>query len=312
MPEPAPVPDAESAGEAGFVLPGIYLIGPGDQLEIIFHTDPDFSVNEYTIDIEDTLRIDLYYYPVLGRTVKVRPDGKITLPRIGEIRAAGKKPGKLALEISKKYEPYLTKPVTTVEVINFDAKEKKIKDAITNFEENHSRLATVRPDGKISLPYIHDINAAGLNASELTKIIEDKYRKIIKDMSVTVVVTKAKSNQAFIMGEVKKPNFYNLARPMTLSRLIAMAGGFTKDANMSRVLLISRGKDGRPRTKIIDMEKLYENRENATDPFVKQYDVVFVPRTKLAEAAIIGDAIWKIIPIRFVGNFGYSLTVNTQ
>ncbi len=311
-PPSRPVFAKNQASGVNPVLSGIYLIGPGDQLEIIFHMNPDFSVKEYKIDIEDTLRIDLYYYPVLGRTVKVRPDGKITLPRIGEVYVAGKKPNDLADEISKMYEPYLTKPVTTVEVINFNAKVKKMKDAITNFQENHSRFAIVRPDGAISLPYIHDINAAGLNVGELTKIIEEKYHKIIKDMSVTIVVTKAKSNQVFVMGEVKKSDFYNLVRPVTLSQLIAMAGGFTKDANMSQILMISRGKDGKPETKIIDMEKLYKNDEDAIDPVVKQYDVIFVPRTKLAEATLIGDAIWKIIPIRFVGSFGYSFSVNTQ
>lgn len=281
------------------LIPTTYLIGQGDELEILYHIDPGFSVAEYIIETEDTLRIDFYYYPVITRTVRVRPDGFITLPRVGEVKAAGLKPKLLADKISEIFRPYLSRPSVTVEVINFNAKVEELKKAITTQARGQSRLVVVRPDGKISLPYIQDIAASGLSAFELSQELETHYRKFINNISITAAVLRARSNQTYIMGQVNRPNFYELRGPITLTQLISRAGGFTGEANTHQVVVISRNKSGQPEAKVVDMDDIIGKGNMGADPIINQYDVVYVPRTKLAQAALVGASLWRLIPLRF-------------
>ena len=92
------------------MIPATYLLGPGDELEVLYNTDPTFKVAEYVIDLEDTLRVDFFYYPVLSRTLRVRPDGYITLSRMGDVKAAGMKPRDLAKKIRDLYAPFSPNP----------------------------------------------------------------------------------------------------------------------------------------------------------------------------------------------------------
>ncbi|MEZ4528092.1 MAG: polysaccharide biosynthesis/export family protein [Desulfobacterales bacterium] len=288
------------------MIPATYLIGPGDELEILYHIDPGFTLADYVIDTEDTLRIDFYYYPVMSKTVKVRPDGFITLPRVGDIRAAGEKPGILSQTIQTLFAPYLSRPVITVEVLDFNVKVEKLKTAIHTTIRGQSKQAIVRPDGRITVPYLRqDVMAAGKNTAELSQELETKYRELIRDISITASVLNANSNRAYIMGDVNRPDYYALAGPITLLQLVARAGGFTKEANLRQVVVISRAKQGKPEAAVVDAEGILKRGES--DPLIRQYDVVYVPRTWLADAAFKGDAIWRLIPVRFSGTAIYSI-----
>jgi len=281
------------------MVPFNYILGPGDEIEVLYQDDPEFSVAEYFIGLEDTLRISFYYYPVLNKTVKVRPDGIITLHRIGEVKAVNMKPRDLAKKISARYKPFLTKPVSTVEAIGFNSKLEELKKTIKTTQRGQSRLAIVRPDGMISLPLINDIRAAGFTCQELAKKIESRYLDYLNNISITVALLEAHSNRVYIMGAVKDSNFYNLPGPVTLTQLIAMAGGFTDGANTHQVVHISRGSKGRPISQLIDMNDIIGRGDFRSDPIIRQYDVVFVPKTAIAKAAFVGKIIWNLIPLRF-------------
>ena len=282
-------------------VPTDYLIGEGDQLEVLYHIDPNYSVAEYLIGTQDTLRIEFYYYPAMSHTVRVRPDGYITLPLVGDVFAGDKKPSVLADEISVLFRKHLNRPQVGVEVLDFDAKLQAIKQAITTQDRGQSRLVVVRPDGKISLPYVDELPAAGQTASQLGQTIETKYKNYLNQLSITVAVLQAVSNRIYLMGQVENPGYYQLPGPITLSQSIATAGGFTAGANTQQILVISRDNEGRPTGRIFDMDEIIGRGDIGADPFIKQYDVIFVPRTKLAQAAVVGDALWRFIPLRFTG-----------
>lgn len=284
-------------------VPRTYLIGPGDQLEVLYHIDPGHRVKEYVIDTEDTLRIDFFYYPIMSRTVRVRPDGFITMPRVGDIKAGGKRPRDLAEEVTEIYKPYLARPVATVEVLEFSKKVEELKQAIVTNDRGQSRLVVVRPDGMISLPYINDIHAAGRTADELSKAIDEKYKRYLSMIMTTVAVLQANSNQIYIMGMVEKPNFYTLSGPTTLTQALAIAGGLSSYADHNQIVVITRDKDGRPLSRIINMDDIIGQANIGADLLLRQYDVVYVPRTGLGDFALTMDAIWRILPV----SFGYDL-----
>ncbi len=276
-----------------------YIIGVGDKLEVLYQTNPRYTIDSYLIGLEDELRIRFYYYPELNKSAIVRPDGYITLHKIGDIKAIGMKPASLAQKISELYRSHLTKPVVTVEVIEFDVRAKELQKAIRTITRGQSRLVVVRPDGMISLPYIDEVRAAGLTCNELSRRVELNYSKFIDKLDVTVALLEARSNRAYIMGAVKRPNFYELLGPTSLTQLIAMAGGFLDGANTHQVVAITRGSKGQPMAKLIDMDDIIGQGDITSDPIIRKYDVVFVPKTKIAQAAIVGNALWRLIPDRF-------------
>lgn len=288
------------------VVTASYMIGTGDELEVLYHIDPGTTTPEYIIDTEDTLRVDFYYYPVMSRTVRVRPDGYITLSPVGDVRAVQKKPADLAAEISRRYESILKRPVVSVEVVGFNAKVENLKRTIYNQERGMSRLAVVRPDGRISLPYIGDVDAVGLTTTDLRNRLEGRYQKIINNLTVSIVVLRARSNRVYVMGQVERPDYYELPGPVTLTQLIAMAGGFSPEAKTDQVVIIRRKTDGRPDAHIVYLDEVIDSGQ-VTDPLIQQYDVVYIPRTALAEAALTADSLWRIIPLEFTLSGVYSL-----
>lgn len=283
------------------IIPTSYLIGPSDEIEISYYIDPEFSLSQYLIEIEDSLRIDFYYYPEISRIVKVRLDGYITLPRVGEIKAVGEAPDQLAQKISKLFEKYLSRPVITVEVTGFNAKIDSLKKAISTSSRGQAKHVIVRPDGRISLPYLkNDLMASGKTISELREEIEKKYRRYINALGVSVSLQEAHSYQACVLGDVEKAGCYPLGGPISLLQLIARAGNFTTDANIQQIIMIRRQKDGRPQHRIINVEEILEKGEN--DPIIHQYDVVYIPRSRLADIEKTAKALWEVLPLRF--NYG--------
>ncbi len=277
-------------------LPGNYMIGPSDELEVLYYMDPEFSMSDYIIDAEDRLHVNFYYYPELSKSVQVRPDGFITLPKVGDIEAAGEVPSALAKKISETFAEYLSRPVVTVELTEFNAKINKLKEAVRSADRGQAKYAAVRPDGKISLPYLKNtILAAGSTTIKLGREIERAYRKHIKNISITVSLLKANSYHACVIGEVVKSNCYPLYANTSLLEILARAGGLTAKANTRQVVLIRRGDKGIPVSSVIDLQEILKKKEQY--PMVKQYDVIYVPRTWLSDAALTASEIWKLIPL---------------
>lgn len=111
-------------------------------------------------------------------------------------------------------------------------------------EKDLSAEVTVRPDGKISLPLLNDVDAAGLTPTELRDRLTRASQKFVADPNVTVVVRQMNSRKVFITGEVSKPGTYPLAGPTTVLQLIALAGGLREyaDAKNISILRYDNGK----------------------------------------------------------------------
>jgi polysaccharide export outer membrane protein len=96
----------------------------------------------------------------------------------------------------------------------------------------------VRPDGKISVPLINDIQASGLTPMQLQEQITEKMKEFVSSPSVTVVVLKIGSRSVSVVGQVAKPGIYYLGSPMTVLELLARAGGFREDANKKKISIV--------------------------------------------------------------------------
>jgi polysaccharide export outer membrane protein len=93
----------------------------------------------------------------------------------------------------------------------------------------------VRPDGKVSLPLLNDVEAAGLTPEELRMRLTEATARYVESPNVTVIVKAINSRKVFITGEVAKPGPYPLGGPTTVLQLIAQAGGLLEYADRENI-----------------------------------------------------------------------------
>jgi polysaccharide export outer membrane protein len=111
-------------------------------------------------------------------------------------------------------------------------------------EKDMSAEVSVRPDGKISLPLLNDVQASGLTPQQLRDTITEAAKRYIEDPSVSVVVRQINSRKVYVTGEVIKPGPYLLAGPTTVLQMIAIAGGLREYADAKHITLM-RVENGR-------------------------------------------------------------------
>jgi polysaccharide export outer membrane protein len=105
-------------------------------------------------------------------------------------------------------------------------------------EAEITRTVPVRPDGKISLPLLNDVQAAGLTATDLASVISERLKKFVANPQVTVIVTTVNSQKIYILGEVPRGGMVPLLPNMTVLQAISSAGGFSQYANQKGVYVL--------------------------------------------------------------------------
>ena len=108
-------------------------------------------------------------------------------------------------------------------------------------EPDLSRLVPVRPDGKISLPLLNDVQAAGLTPTQLGAQITANLTTYVTNPQVTVIVSQINSQRIYILGEVARPGAYTLIPDMNILQALSNAGGLTAFANSKKVYILRQG-----------------------------------------------------------------------
>jgi polysaccharide export outer membrane protein len=104
-----------------------------------------------------------------------------------------------------------------------------------------SRVVNVRPDGKISLPLIGDVQAAGISATQLNTEIVERLQKFYKEPpQVSTIVQQVNSYSIYILGEVRSPGKYLVKSGTTFLQAVTLAGGFTEFASKNKITVRRR------------------------------------------------------------------------
>jgi polysaccharide export outer membrane protein len=143
-------------------------------------------------------------------------------------------------------------------------------------DKDMSADAQVRPDGRIALPLINEVVAAGLTPEQLREKLTEESRRYMEDASITVVVRQINSRKAFITGEINKPGPYPLTAPTTVMQLIAMAGGLREYAN-SKKIIIMRTENGRSISLPFNYRDVTSGKKLDQNVVLKPGDTVVVP-----------------------------------
>lgn len=142
-------------------------------------------------------------------------------------------------------------------------------------EPELTREVLVREDGKISLPLVDDLQAAGKTPVELKKDITDKLSQFLNDPQVSVIVKSPKKYKVYVTGNVNRPGQYESLKPVTPLQAIAMAGGLNEWASNKIVILTEEA--GKPVRRIINYKDVISGESLEDNKPLRSGDTVIVP-----------------------------------
>jgi polysaccharide export outer membrane protein len=149
--------------------------------------------------------------------------------------------------------------------------------AVTVWKEPElSATVPVRSDGKISLPLLNDVQAAGLTPSQLAADVSEKVKKFITDPSVTVIVTQMNSRKAYVMGLVNRQGMVRLQANMTVLQALSAAGGLAPFANRKKIYVL-RSENGQEKKLPFNYDAVIKGKNSDQNVFLKPGDTVVVP-----------------------------------
>ena len=144
-------------------------------------------------------------------------------------------------------------------------------------DKDMSADAAVRPDGKISLPLLNDVQAAGLTPQQLRDRLMEDAKRYIEDPNITIVVRQINSRRVFVTGEVAKPGPYPLIGSTTILQILATAGGLREYADEKNILVLRPAGKGRTETFRFNYKDVAKHRNLTQNIELKPGDTIVVP-----------------------------------
>ena len=143
-------------------------------------------------------------------------------------------------------------------------------------EPDVSRVVPVRPDGKVSLPLLNDVQAAGLTPGQLAAQVTESLKKYVTNPQVTVIVTVINSQRVYILGEVTRPGAFPLIPGMSVLQALSSAGGFTQFAKIKSIF-VRRMEDGKEVKYPFNYKDVINGKRPEQDILLKAGDTIVVP-----------------------------------
>jgi polysaccharide export outer membrane protein len=143
-------------------------------------------------------------------------------------------------------------------------------------EKDMTTEVSVRPDGRITLPLLQELQASGLTPEQLRQTITAAAAKYFTEPTVTVVVKQINSRRVFITGQVAKPGVYPLTSPTSVMQLLTIAGGVLEYADEKNITVL-RTENGKPLSFRFNYDEVKKRRNLRQNIELKPGDTVVVP-----------------------------------
>lgn len=162
----------------------------------------------------------------------------------------------------------------------------------------------VRPDGKISVQVLDDVEAAGRTPEELAAALQEGWLASFSEPRVTVVVREFATRNVFVGGEVGTDGIVPLRNRMTAVSAVIAAGGFQSTAQLSNLVVV-RDAGGKPEAHKIDVRKVLDG--STPDFALAPFDVVWVPKSKIARVNMwVEQYVKHVLPVNLTGAVQYN------
>jgi polysaccharide export outer membrane protein len=222
-------------------------------LLVFFFIAPVFAVEieDYVIGDGDGLQVSVWAEPALSTTVTVRPDGKITLPGVGDIAAAGFTPPELSMELTKKLKNFVNKPIVTVTVTSITNNKiyvfgGGVPPGVSNLPGRTTLLKFMIRYGNFRAADMANAyvlrNGEKLNVNFYDLLIKgDMSKDMVLKSEDIIYVPDNELNKIYIMGAVGTPKYIYYREGLRILDAIFEAGGFTKVASENSVFIKRKG-----------------------------------------------------------------------
>lgn len=278
-----------------------YRVNSGDKIDLIFKFD-DARPTEYTIRPGDTVEFKVFSLPEWSSRQRVLPNGTISLPYIGQFNLLDHTLESATTELRGKYTGILKDPSVFLAVIDYESPTEGLRESVRSSVTGQGRSITVQPDGKFSMPLLGTILARGMPFETLREKIITRYKQEM-DVDTDVVLVETQGHMVYVIGAVLRPGSYPIFSPISVMQSLSLGGELSKEANLSRVILIRRIGDTMVCTPI-DVNATLEGKDSSGMTPIQGGDIVFVPRTWLSSAGQVADEISKVTFFR-----GYSFSM---
>ena len=151
------------------------------------------------------------------------------------------------------------------------------------YHERFNETVTVRPDGRIALQLVGDIEVAGMTPAELDRVITAAYADIVESPEVTVIVRSFAGLTIYVLGEVGKPGLFEMKPNMTVLQALAAAGGPIKGAKLNSVIVLRKDEADELKAFRLDFSPTLIKHGVAQDQRLLPQDIVYVPKTFIAD-----------------------------
>jgi polysaccharide export outer membrane protein len=165
------------------------------------------------------------------------------------------------------------------------------------FTPKFNQKVTVQPDGFVSLKDVGDIHVEGDTLPQLRKTLYTDYSKTLRKPEISVTLKKFEKPFFVALGQVTHPGKYDLRGGITVAAGVSMAGGFTREAKDSQVLLFHRVSENWVSVTKVNLKRMLSARNLAEDPELHPGDMIYVPSSILSKIS-------RFIPFP---TLGYSL-----
>ncbi|MCL6502166.1 MAG: polysaccharide biosynthesis/export family protein [Pirellulales bacterium] len=295
-----------------------YRLRVDDQLELVFRVTREELSEPYQLNVGDELRIESAVAEPLKRDVVIQPDGMISLPLVGQVKATRRSVEQLRQELEELYEQYFRVPGITVTPLKVNSKLEDLRATVDSRQGfgGQSRRAVVTPEGTIGLPGLGSVPAQGLTLEELKLEIDARYAQQIQGIEVTPILLERAPRFIYVVGEVKTPGRYRLEGPTTVMQAISLGGGWNVGANLRQVVVFRRGDDWRLLATMLDLRgALYGKRPCPCDEiWLNDADIVVVPKSPILVLdnfieLVFTKGIYGVLPFQTFYSFNSFSTV---
>jgi polysaccharide biosynthesis/export protein len=143
-------------------------------------------------------------------------------------------------------------------------------------EPDLAMKATVRPDGKIGVRLLNDVQASGLTTAQLQDRLQAGFARFVSEPVVSVIVTDVRSQMVHVIGSVGRPGVYPLGGPLTIMEILARAGGLTEFAKKEDIGIV-RSEGGKTHRMPFNYKKFIEGTDLQQNILLRAGDVIVVP-----------------------------------
>jgi polysaccharide export outer membrane protein len=306
-----------------------YRVREGDVIAVYYRRTREEISRPYELQVGDRIRVELLSgsdsttaaasatdggagNDNISRELVVQPDGTITLPLLGQMRATRRTIPALREELEQSFSKYFKRPSITVTPITVNT---RLEDLLSTVDSRAGTLGgyqiqvTVTPAGDIQLPGVASVFVQSLTLAEAKQEIDARYSADIPGVQVTLVLVQRAKRFIYVLGEVGQPGRFELEGPTTAIQAIALAGRWTPGSNLRQVVVFRRGPDWRLMATMLDLRgALYAKRPvPADDIWLNDSDIVLVPKTPIQQVdevieQYITRGLYSLLPREIIWN----------